>query len=398
MRLTVRLSVREHSYLAALMIVIIERTLLKGIDWQDVFLPLVGIGTLLLDAAVILLLTVSFFQDVLRRRRLFHLAVVLALGLLAVSASVTRQNGLLYSAAFILLARDIPYTRIIRVFYRTALCSLILLILAQAAGFTKRSAMDLEYSLGYSMGMAHPNSFASTVTVTLFSWAYLRRWQRRYAVILTVLAVSFLVYWYTISRTSLVIALVYCASLILYDLLNRFHARSAVKIIRLGFAALLAGSVWLMLNSEAVFERFGLQNGSGFSALMSALTRFINASALYEQNGLHLFGSYIEFRSLRTALLTNQEAVILDSSYLYLVISQGVAATVIMFWLFARSMRAQIRKKQYVLLITMGVFMLSGLMERYALDSAMNFTLLSAFSALETDVPAAKATAGCAHA
>ena len=46
--------------------------------------------------------------------------------------------------------------------------------------------------------------------------------------------------------------------------------------------------------------------------------------------------------------------------------------------------------KQYVLLITMGVFLLSGLMERFALDAAMNFALLSAFSALEQDGQIAK--------
>ncbi len=388
MRFTFKLSVREHSYLAALMIVIMERTLLKGIDWQDAFLPLVGISTLFLDALVILLLTVSFMADVMNRGRWFHLAVILVMGLLTVSTVITQENKLIYSVVFIFLARDIPFIRIVRLFYRTALCSLIVLILAQAVGFTNPSTRDLEYSLGYSMGMSHPNGFASTVTVMLFSWAYLHRWQRRFTVFLTVVAVAFLTYWYTISRTALVISLVYCPALVLYDLLNRFHIGRAVKIIRLGFAALLVSSVWLMLNSEAVFEYLGFQRDSGFSALLSALNRFVNASALYEQNGLHLFGSYIEFRSLRVALLTNQEAVILDSAYLYLVISQGIMATVIMFWLFAQSMRAQIRQKQYVLLITMGVFLLSGLMERFVLDSTMNFTLLSAFSALEADEPA----------
>ena len=157
-----------------------------------------------------------------------------------------------------------------------------------------------------------------------------------------------------------------------------------------GFAALLVSSVWLMLHTDRAFEWLGLENSAGSGPLASALGRFVNASALYEQNGLRLFGSFIEFRSLRTALLTNQEAVILDSAYLYLVISQGVAATLIMLWLFGRSMRAQFRKKQYVLLITMGVFLLSGLMERFALDSTMNFALLSAFSALDRDAPPAE--------
>ncbi len=394
MNLTVKLSVREHSYLAALMIAVIERTLIKGIDWRDAFLPLIGKSALLLDSLLILLLAVSFVQDVLRRRRLYHVMVILVLGLLTVSAVITRESVLVYSVAFVLLARDIPFVRIVRVFYRTALVSLLVLILAQIAGFTNRSVMVPEYSLGYAMGMAHPNNFASAVMTALLSWAYLRRWKSRLRVIAVVMAVSFFTFRYSISRTPLVVALAYCLALILYDMLNRFHARRAVRIIRLGFVALLGGSVWLMLNSAEAFERFGLQENSRFSLIVSVLARFINASALYQQNGLRLFGSYIEFRSLRMALLTNQEAVILDSSYLYLVISQGVVATMIMVWLFARAMRAQIRKNQYVLLITMGAFMLSALMERYALDSTMNFVLLSAFGSLKTDTPAADDTRG----
>ena len=390
MRLTVRLSVREHGYLAALTIAIVQRTLLKGVDWQDALLPFAGFLSLVLDGGMILLLAASFLKDVLKRRRLHHLITALILGLLAVSAAMTRQTVLLYSAAFILLARDIPFIRIVRTFYRAALAALILLILAQLTGLTKRSVPDPEYNLGYAMGMAHPNNFASAVTVLLFSWAYLRRWESRSLVILVSLAAGISVYIYTISRTALVIVLVYCLALILYEMLRRFHARNTVKLIRLGFIALLASSVWLMLYAEQIFSWLGLEGGAEFSPLASAMARFVNAAALYEQNGLRLFGSYIEFRSLRAALQTNQEAVILDSAYLYLVISQGVAATGVMLWLFARSMRAQIRKRQYVLLITMGVFLLSGLMERFALDAAMNFALLSAFSALEQDAQNAK--------
>ena len=385
MRLTVRLSVREHGYLAALTIAVVQRTLLKGVDWQDAFLPFAGVLSWLLDGLLILLLAASFLKDVLKRRQLHHLITALTLGLLAVSAATTRQTGLLYSAAFILLARDIPFARIVRTFYRAALSALILLILAQLTGLTKRSVPDPEYNLGYAMGMAHPNNFASAVTVLLFSWAYLRRWESRGFTILACLAVGFAVYRYTISRTALVIVLVYCLALLLYEMLHRFHARNAVKLIRLGFIVLLVSSVWLMLYAEQVFSWFGLEGGTAFGPLASAMARFVNAAALYEQNGLRLFGSYIEFRSLRAALQTNQEAVILDSAYLYLVISQGVAATGVMLWLFARSMRAQIRKRQYVLLITMGVFLLSGLMERFTLDAAMNFALLSTFSALNQE-------------
>ncbi len=376
------------------MIAVVQRTLLKGVDWQDAFLPFAGIGSLLLDGLTVLLLAASFIKDVLNRRRLHHLITLLVLGLLAVSASITRQTGLLYSAAFILLARDIPFGRIVRAFFRAALCALILLIFTQLMGFTKKSVPNMEYSLGYAMGMAHPNNFASAVTALLFSWAYLRRRKSRSLTILVCIGAGFAVYRYTISRTALVIVLAYCLALILYGLLNRVHALNAVKLIRFGFGALLLSSVWLMLNADAAFAWLGLESSAGFSPLSNAFSRFASASALYEQNGLRLFGSYIEFRSLRTALLTNQQAVILDSAYLYLVISQGIAAAGIMLWLFSRAMSAQIQKKQYVLLITMAVFLLSGLMERFVLDSTMNIALLSAFSALSGDAPPAEKRKG----
>ena len=96
MRFTVRRSVRENGYLAALMIAIAERTLLRGVDWQDALLPWAGTGALLLEALMILLLAACFLGDVLKRRRLHHLKTVLTLGLLAVSAAITRQTGLLY--------------------------------------------------------------------------------------------------------------------------------------------------------------------------------------------------------------------------------------------------------------------------------------------------------------
>ena len=94
MRLTVQLSVREHGYLAALAIAIVQRTLLKGVDWQDALLPFAGFLSLVLDGVMLLLLAASFLTDVLKRRRLHHLIAALTLGLLAVSAATTRQTEL----------------------------------------------------------------------------------------------------------------------------------------------------------------------------------------------------------------------------------------------------------------------------------------------------------------
>lgn len=384
MNFKVKISIRRDGYLAALALRIIERTLLNGINWKGPLLPYISLVSFGVDALITALLVIAFFHGAARSSNTY-LKYGMILCLLAVSAWITKQTTLIYSAAFIILAEGIPFAQIRRVCYLSAMGSLLLLTACRFAGLILEQNVNFDYGIGNAMGMAHPNNLAATVAVVLLLWGYGKRRQNIWKVIPIVLGVSVITYTFTLSRTTLVIMVTYCLALILLALLEFVHAQSLIRIIRIGFVLLLAGSIWATMGSEAFFAGLRLPSNSGLNHLLSAMGRFLNASNLLEKHGIHLFGSYIEFRSLRTALLTGQEAVILDSAYMYLLINQGLVATIIYTWFFTRAMRNQVRAKQYVLLITMSVFMISCLMESYALDASMNFCLLTAFSSLETD-------------
>ena len=149
-----------------------------------------------------------------------------------------------------------------------------------------------------------------------------------------------------------------------------------IRLIYLEFFALMAVSVFLMLyseNSRVLPVFFGDQN---------YLARFTSAMNLYRKHGVHLFGSFIEYRSLRTALQTGQEAVILDSAYLYLLIGQGASTLLLFLILISKAVQRLIRKRQFVLLAILALYLASGMMERYMLYSYMNFPLLAAMGSL----------------
>ena len=368
------LYLRRHSYLAALVLSIVQRTLLQGIGWRGHLLTTaVALTGKAVSALVILLLAVSFVRDVTLKPRPHHLLTLLVLGLLSIPAYVTGETMLLFSAALILLGRGIPYRDILTVFYHTAWSSLLALILAHLLGLTDDVPMNFSYAAGHSLGMAHPNNLAAAASVVIFLWAYRQKKQRGAGAILTVLLLACLLYFVTASRTTLIVQITYCLALLLLSLLRRVHAQKLIYGIRFGFVLLMAGSIWMMLHSGQI-SALGVDDEN-------FLSRFVSAFSLYSQYGVRLFGSYIEFRSLRLALATGLPAVILDPAYLYLLVSQGIVAAVIFFLLFAQAVGCQIRRRQLILLLILGMFMLSGLMERYMLDASMNFVLLSAFAA-----------------
>lgn len=372
----IHLFIRRHSYLTALSLSIVQRTLLQGIGWRGHFLTTaVALAGKLVSVLVILLLAVSFIRDVTLKARPHHLLTLLVLGLLSIPTYVTGETMLLLSAALILLARGIPYRYIVTVFFHTAWMSLLSLIVAHLLGLTDDVFMDFGYAAGQSLGMAHPNNLAAAASVVVFLWAYQQKKQRGAYTMLAVLLLSGLLYFVTASRTTLIVQITYCLALALLSLLRRVHAQKLIYGIRFGFVLLMAGSMWMMLHYGQMSD-FGVDDEN-------FLSRFVSAFSLYSQYGVRVFGSYIEFRSLRLAVASGLPAVILDPAYLYLAVSQGIVATVIFFLLFAQAVRQQIRNGQLVLLLILGMFMICGLMERYMLDASMNFALLSAFAAME---------------
>ena len=367
---------REACYRWALMLYTFEQLALKGVSWVPPLSTLVYGIYRILDWGIPLLWIISFVQDLRVRRDRQHLITGIILALLGVSAAITRETATLCSAALILLARDLDFDRLQYAVFKSAGLALLTLVLAHLLGLTVSQAVNFAYGMGYSMGMAHPNNFSTAVAAFLLLWAYRRRALPFFRTVPLVVAAALLTFRLTLSRTSLIILLLYPFMFLMLRLPYRVRGEWLVRLVYLEFIALLAVSVSLMLLSgdgRMLPSFWGDQN---------YLARFTSALALYQRYGIHWFGSHIEFLSLRAALFTGREAVILDSAYLYLLIGQGIIALAVFLYLISRAIRKMIRKRQFVLLTITGLFLASGMMERYMLYPYINFPLLAAMSAL----------------
>lgn len=372
----VRFPLRRTCFRWALSLFAFEQLALKGVAWVAPLSTAVYALYFLLDMLIPCLLAVCFMADARKRRSPCHVLVLLVCVLLGVSAWITRENALLYSGIMILLARNMDMDGMIDSLYRSFGLALCLLLSAFFLRLTVSLPVNFSYGMGYSFGMAHPNNFGAAATAFLLLWAYRRREKPFLQTVLIMEAVGLIVFRFTLSRTSWIILLLYPAVYLLLRLPYRVRGEWLIRLTYLEFFALMGASVALMLYSERssvlpVF--FGDQN---------YLARFTSALSLYNKHGVHLFGAYIEYRSLRLALLTGKEAVILDSAYLYLLIGQGISALLVFFILISRAVSRLIRKRQFALLAILGLFLASGMMERYMLYCYMNFPLLAVAAAL----------------
>lgn len=375
-RWAVQIRPRGDCFRWALALFAFEQIALKGAAWISPVSTIVFVLYSAMDFLIPCLWIFSFVWDVRRGPNRGHVAALAAAALLAVSAFVIRDMALLYSGIMILLARDLDTDKLLSALKKAVGAALALLLIGHFLGLTISQPVNFSYGMGYSMGMAHPNNFSAAVGTYLLLWAYLRREKPFWKTALILEAIGYLTFRFTLSRTSWIILLLYPAAYLFLRLPYRVRGEWLIRLIYLEFFALMAVSVFLMLNSEnsrvlPVF--FGDQN---------YLARFTSAMNLYRKHGVHLFGSFIEYRSLRTALQTGQEAVILDSAYLYLLIGQGASALLLFLILISKAVQRLIRKRQFVLLAILALYLASGMMERYMLYSYMNFPLLAAMGSL----------------
>ena len=375
-RWAVQIRPRGDCFRWALALFAFEQIALKGAAWISPVSTIVFVLYSAMDFLIPCLWIFSFVWDVRRGPNRGHVAALAAAALLAVSAFVIRDTALLYSGIMILLARDLDTDKLLSALKKAVGAALALLLIGHFLGLTISQPVNFSYGMGYSMGMAHPNNFSAAVGTYLLLWAYLRREKPFWKTALILEAIGYLTFRFTLSRTSWIILLLYPAAYLFLRLPYRVRGEWLIRLIYLEFFALMAVSVFLMLyseNSRVLPVFFGDQN---------YLARFTSAMNLYRKHGVHLFGSFIEYRSLRTALQTGQEAVILDSAYLYLLIGQGASALLLFLILISKAVQRLIRKRQFVLLAILALYLASGMMERYMLYSYMNFPLLAAMGSL----------------
>ncbi len=365
-------------YLYALSLYVFFSYAILGVQWVGLFSTLKNGLQLLLTYLIPCLLAICFLLGLLKKRTWFQLISLMIIACAVYSSSKIHDNALVYTAAFILLARGIDYNKIVNSLFKTALFSVLLLILATVTGCVNDNQIRFTYAwgrlYGHTMGTSHPNNFAAYVMTVLFLWIYKNKGKKSsLKLICTDLIVGFIVFALTASRTSLIVILSFSVIYSLYKMMIKVNAERLIHLLKLAIIAVFVVSIYLM-------NPIGHTGANKILADLTFTTRFTSAYNIYQQYGIHPFGSNITFVSSVVSAQTGKASVILDSAYLNLLLYRGYIATGLFVIAIIHLFKKIGNQKDYILMIIAALFVVDGLMEQNVFMIYCNFSLLYIFA------------------
>ena len=360
---------KTNIFVYALILVLIWKLMILGINWREPWHTyLTNIGRVI-KYVIYLFLIVKYTFDMRSMNTSQFLFFLVSLLSVIISYKVTNENTILFSFLMCMLAKDTVYKQVLKDYVKTQILIFIVMIISVILSLADNVTVIFGYGIGYSLGMYHPNNTAGLMLSILLCWNYLHNY---YSLLhrIIVCSITGIIIWYiTASRTCTVLVLIYIFLLLFYQLIKKIGFKKIFKkskfiiIIAFLFSVYMTSKYSTLLDTNLIDTNF--------------FVRFTMAYRLYKEYGLHLFGSYIEFRGMEAATILGGHAIILDNAYLKLAIYYGIVPTIIITWLL-RGIFVRLYKIRNIELLLMAIlFIIYGFMESSVLMIQYNFTLLA---------------------
>ena len=223
--------------------------------------------------------------------------------------------------------------------------------------------------LRYALGMIHPNTFYIYYFVCISSFIYIQKNMTLFKRVI-ILLLSYYIYILTDARAGFIMITL----LIVID-----YILGKVKI-ELG--SMLAG---ILVNIFSIFTIvsylmtiFFDNSKLIFRIIDSILSHRITLmKKFYDIYGINLWGNIVKYKAINNGIVSNQDMV-LDNTYMYLLIDMGVIFTIIICLLFSKLLKKLIKMKLNKELAIIVIYIIFALSERLTLLQ-YNFSILFFF-------------------
>lgn len=281
-------------------------------------------------------------------------------------------NHIFYLLLFMLGTRCVDTESIVRLDFYLRIGLMLLIIFCSLTGIVENY---ITYRTGtqdyrYSLGFAHPNTFASLIMLLMLEDAWLHKRRFNVLYMLAMLVTAVLVFVITLNRTAVMIIMLFPFMLLLTR--NRKNkSRISGKATVMGQLAFPLAVIISVLAMNLCTENpiFGL-----LDKLMS--NRFTNCAVLYERYGIPLFGQRVELVSMKIARREQINIALLDVAYLRTLLQAGPLVLLLMGWLHFNAVRYAVSQNDRVKLLVICIFAAYGISESLYNNVFMNFSLV----------------------
>lgn len=303
---------------------------------------------------------------------------VILLGAAILSYVNSGRDEVLILAIAVLGAFGISRKRLVASLYKGLFMGVMIVIGLALVGVLDIGEMDTvrggQTVTRYSLGFSHANTLAILILELCLLYLYLNRaFMKKYKYV-CLLVIGLICYRVTYSRTTSICFIIVLAVAFLLRFVEKtqwekawnFLSRHTVTI--LGVLGLL-GTLYVVRN---------YRSGVGVASLVNDMIG-VRIPLLYDalqMYSINLFGQSVNIVNSQEYYLFQGTGVVLDNSYIYMLLEYGAVPTVLVLFGYLGGLRSMAKKKEYVFIICMAVYLILGFTEKYFSGLSYNFTLL----------------------
>ena len=321
-------------------------------------------------------LIISKYSTFLKNRENIYFFIMLLSGIITY---FTSQKDEILILSFILIGiKNIKQERVICALYKGLFIGVLFVIILSVLGFidngTYEALRGSQVVKRYTLGFSHPNTLAIILFQLTLMFLYLHKNTISKLQLLLILVVGIVCYKLTASRTIFICFLIMMLIIVIFRFFSVINLEQISKIlfsnlIRILIIIGIFGSIYVAINYNS---------GSSFiqniiNIIGVRIQLLYDAMQLYKIN---FFGQNINLVNSQEYYLYKGTGVVLDNSYIYMLLEFGIVPTLLIFSKYFLSIKIIVQKKDYILLMSMILYLILGFTEKYFSGLSYNFTLI----------------------
>lgn len=274
----------------------------------------------------------------------------------------------------IIAAKDVDFHKFVKVFAIIKGTAVMLTLLLWRIGIIGALYYQ-DDKVGYynTYGFCHRNVLGANVAILCLAWFYLRYRRLKIQDVIIWSAVAAIFYKLAASRTSLLIMILTIAGVYLFQkkeqlIMNYPKTR---RILLWGFVSI----IFLCIICTIFYVRYNFF-WEIIDKLFTKRIRF--AHYCFKEYGLSFFGQRIPFVSSIQAQNGDIDKLILDNAYMRALLYYGIIPGALYLVSYFKALEMSFLKKDCALVVSLVIFAVYGLSERYMLDICYQFPLIVA--------------------
>lgn len=338
---------------------------------SDMFVKVKSISNFLsyFDYFSILILIFVFIMQSKKYSYKSLIFTVFLIGISIWSSIISKDKTILKLVLLLINFKDIDFDKFIKKDFIFKSILIIAVIILYYLGMTNNVMVYREGIFRNAFGFSHPNLFAAYLMILCFDLFYINRNKSFKIPIIFSILISFFIYKYVDSRTTLIIILLAIFLIVTRKIIIE-------KVCNNKIISFIFKNLFLIFLIVSIFSAYKYDaSNEMWSAVNKIFSGRLRLNYYFLSNyNINLFGNNV---------ITN-EYLILDNSYINVLLRFGISTLFFLDLLFRRAVSKSIEDKNSVLLIIFILLFIYGVSESYLYKVSRNAFLLYFSTVLNT--------------